>query len=291
MIAVAALSGLLLALGPVLALAGAVPSERPAPVPTSRLPWAARWSSLTGRPEGQAGRRRDLRLVAAVAAGLTGYALTGWLVWLLIVPLVVVVLPSLLADPPAPAIDQLGALDRWVHGLVATMPTGQSIADAIRTSRRTAPALLAPHLEQVVRRLDQQWNVRDALRELADQLRTPETDAVLAALGLAAHRGGTGATAILTSLSTTIEQTLAAHREIEAERAKPRIVVRQVTAITVGMLGIAFLFGGDFFSPYATPLGQALLFGLVVAYLGALALMRRLTRPRARQRILAGGAL
>lgn len=290
MTALAALSGLLLALGLVLVVAGMVPSRAATLPTTSGVPWAHRWSSLTRRPDGRAGRRRDLRLVAALAAGTTGYAMTGWLVWLLIVPVVVFVLPSLLADPPAPAIDQLAALDRWVHGLVATMPTGQSIADAIRTSRRTAPALLAPHLEQVVRRLDQQWSVRDALREMADRLGTPEADAVLAALGLAAHRGGTGATAILTSLSTTIERTLAAHREIEAERAKPRIVVRQVTAITVGMLGIAFLFGRDFFSPYATPLGQALLFGLVAAYLASLALMRRLTRPRARQRILAGGA-
>ena len=288
MTALVALCGALLAAGLALIVAGAVPREHPVGAPVRSLSLAQRWASLTRRPAGAAGRRRDLRLAVAIGAGILGYALTGWVVWLLIVPLAVSVLPALLADPPVPAIDQLSALDRWVHGLVATMPTGQSIADAIRTSRRTAPSLLGPHIDRVVRRLDQRWSVRDALREMADHLSTPEADAVLAALGLAAHRGGTGATATLSSLSDTMEQTLAAQREIEAERAKPRIVVRQVTAITLGMLALAFVFGRDFFTPYSTPLGQALLLGLVGAYLGSLAMMRRLTRPRARQRILAG---
>lgn len=288
MTALVALCGALMAGGLALIMAGAVPRPYAQQGQARPLSWLQRWAQLTRRPDGPAGRRRDIRLAVAIGAGILGYALTGWVVWLLIVPLAVFALPALLADPPTPAIDQLGALDRWVHSLIATMPTGQSVADAIRTSRRTAPPLLAPHVERVVRRLDQRWSVRDALREMADHLRTPEADAVLAALGLAAHRGGTGATATLTSLSATIEQTLAAHREIEAERAKPRIVVRQVTAITLGMLAVAFVFGRDFFTPYSTPLGQALLFGLVAAYLGSLAMMRRLTRPRARQRILAG---
>ncbi len=289
MTAFAALCGALVTAGLVLVVAGLVPSERPI-TPARTLSWAQRWAIVTRRPAGRAGRRRDLRLLAALGGGVLAYAITGWVVWLAIVPLAVIVLPALLADPDSPTIDQLSALDRWVHALVATIPTGQSVADAIRTSRRNAPALLSPHIEQVVRRLDQRWSVRAALREMADHLNTPEADAVLAALGLAAHRGGTGATATLASLSATIEQNLAALREIEGERAKPRIVVRQVTTITVGMLGVALVFGRDFFAPYATPLGQVLLLGLVGAYLGSLAMMRRLTRSRVRERILVGVA-
>ncbi|QGF25110.1 type II secretion protein F [Raineyella fluvialis] len=288
--AVVALVGAVVTGGLVLLLAGLVPTERqPQPGRSRPRPGLAeRWSTLTRRPPGAAGRRRDARLVAGFVGGALAYALTGWLVWLVIVPLAVIALPYLLADPPAPTIDLLSALDRWVHSLVATLPTGQSIGDAVRTSRRTAPALLTPYVEQAVRRLDQRWSVRDALREMADRLAVPEADAVLAALGLAAHRGGTGATATLKALSSSLQQTLAALREIEAERAKPRIVVRQVTAITLGMLAVALLFGRAFFAPYATPLGQVLLLGLVAAYLGSLAVMRRMTRPRRRQRILTG---
>lgn len=290
MTAVVALLGALLAVGALLVVAGAVPREAETEIRAAGPRRGLRqcWAAVTRRPVGAAGRRRDARLLAALLGGVVAYALTGWVVWLAIVPLAVIALPYLLADPPAPTIEQLSALDRWVHSLVATLPTGRSIGDAIRMSRRTGPALLAPHIEQVVRRLDQRWTVRDALREMSDGLAVPEADAVLAALGLAAHRGGTGATATLEALSASIQQTLAALREIEAERAKPRIVVRQVTAITLGMLAIALLFGRDFFAPYATPVGQLLLLGLVAAYLGSLAMMRRLTRPRARQRILTG---
>ncbi|WOP19624.1 type II secretion system F family protein [Raineyella sp. LH-20] len=297
MTALMALCGALLAAGLWLVVAGLIPGDVPAtgrPVTRAAGRTAAQslpeqWAALTRRPPGRAGRRRDARLLAGVLGGLVAYALTGWVVWLVIVPLTVIALPYLLADPPALTIERLGALDRWVHSLVATLPTGQSIGDAIRTSRRTAPASLAPYLDRVIRRLDQRWTVRDALREMADALAVPEADAVLAALGLAAHRGGTGATATLEALSGSLQQTLAALREIEAERAKPRIVVRQVTAITLGMLAIALVFGRDFFAPYATGVGQVLLLGLVAAYLGSLAMLRRLTRPRPRQRILAGG--
>ena len=64
------------------------------------------------------------------------------------------------------------------------------------------------------------------------------------------------------------------------------IVVRQVTVITLAVLGLALLFGGSFFAPYGTPLGQVLLAVLVGIYLGALVFLRRLTLPRTRQRIL-----
>ena len=56
--------------------------------------------------------------------------------------------------------------------------------------------------------------------------------------------------------------------------------------MTVVVLALAFVFGGQFFAPYASGLGQALLALLVAAYLGSLLFLRRLTTPRPRQRIL-----
>lgn len=288
MTALVAVCGMAVAIGALLLVFGWV--TPPPPAGTGRRPVGGGvgdlWVRLTRRPPGAAGVRRDRRWLLAVAAGLVVYAVTGWVAWLVIVPAVVVVLPAVLADPPTPTLDQLAALDRWIHGLAATLPTGQSVADAIRHSRRNAPALLHPHVEQVVVRMDQRWNLRDALGEMADSLRTPESDAVLAALSLAAHRGGSGATATLHALSDSIQHTLAALREIEAERAKPRIVVRQVTAITLVMLVVAMVFGNDFFAAYGSPLGQVILVALAGAYLGSLVAMRHITRPRPRARIL-----
>jgi hypothetical protein len=123
---------------------------------------------------------------------------------------------------------------------------------------------------------------------MADELDSPDSDAVLAALTLSANRGGTGAQATLAALAESIQERLRALREIDAERAKPRIVVRQVTTITLVVLGGAFLLGGGFFDPYGTPVGQLILTVLVAGYLGSLLFLRRLTLPRGRQRILRG---
>ena len=103
---------------------------------------------------------------------------------------------------------------------------------------------------------------------MADDLDAPDADAVLAALPLAAERGGTGATATLNALADSIQDRLKAQREIETERAKPRIVVRQVTIVTVSVLALALMFGRDFFAPYGTPVGQVILLSLLAAVRG-----------------------
>ncbi len=231
-------------------------------------------------------RADGVRLAVGLFLGAAVTAYTGWPLMLGLVPLAVVGLPRLLSEPPHVAIDQLQALDRWVRAMTATMATGKSITDALRLSARQAPPLLHPHLVLLVRRLDDRWTPAQALLGLADELDSPDADAVIASLILAADRGGTGATATLAALADTIADRLKAMREIEAERAKPRIVVRQVTGITVVVLALAFLFGREFFAPYGTPLGQAILAALLASYVASLAFLRRLTLPRRRERIL-----
>ncbi|MFT4297324.1 MAG: type II secretion system F family protein [Micropruina sp.] len=231
-------------------------------------------------------RAQGPRLAIGVVAGVGFAALTGMGVMVVVVPIAVVGLPMLLSAPPNRDIDLLESLDRWVRGLAATLPTGRSITDAIRVSVRNAPDLLAPPLALLVARLDERWTAQEALRAMADELDSPDADAVLASLALASERGGTGATATLNALADSIQDRLKAQREIETERAKPRIVVRQVTVITLVVLAVALLFGREFFAPYGTPLGQVILLSLLTLYVAALLVMRRMTLPRRRDRIL-----
>ncbi len=249
-----------------------------------------RWEQLSRRPHGAKGRRRDIGLVASLVAGFVVMALTGWALAIPIVPLLLVGLPALLSEPDNADIDLLEALDRWVRSMIATIPTGQSVLQAVRTTQRTAPESLAPHLSMLVSRLDARWTTREAMLALADDLHSPDSDAVVAALLLAAERGGTGATVTLTALSDSIQSRLKALREIEAERSKPRIVVRQITVITVVMLVGSFAFGREFFAPYATPVGQLILGVLLAVYVSSLLMLRRMTTPIKRARILTGGA-
>jgi len=278
---VAGFSGVLIVGGLVLLIAGFHSHPESATASSAGL-----WTRFATTGPGRAVRARWWQLLLAVAAGLVAATLVGWPLLVVLVPVVVYGLPAVLSAPSNRDLAVLEALDRWVRTLGSLLPTGRSISDAIRVSVGQAPALLAPHLRLLTARLDDRWTSTQALFALADELDSPDADAVLAALSLAAERGGTGASATLVALADNIQDRLRALREIETERAKPRIVVRQVTVITLVVLCLALLFGGSFFAPYGSGLGQILLAALVLAYLGSLVLLRRLTLPRPRQRIL-----
>lgn len=276
----AALSGLLLVTG--CWLFGAGLRRRPQISTGSSTPvWTRlgrRWTTLSS-----SGRAW---LVASLGAGLVSYLISGWVIWLILTPLAMLGLPWLLADPPNRDAELLAALDRWVRGLTSSLPTGKSIRDAIRATRPQAPPLLQRSIGLLLARLDDQWPTREAFFAMADELDSADTDAVLAALALAAERGGTGATATLRALSEDIHERLRAAREIANERAKPRIVARQVTVISVVLLGGALILGNDYLTPYRTPVGSLILAGLIAAYVGSLLMLRTMAVPPPRPRLL-----
>ena len=270
-----------LAVGGIVLVVAGVTSPAPEPRDGTRRGLAQRLPGLLERA-----RASGWRVVLGVAAGVAIAVATGWPVLAVLVPPGVIGLPLLLGTPPNREVELLQALDRWVRSLTATLPTGRSITDAIRVSERQAPALLAPALQLLIARLDDRWTPKQAIFAMADELDSPDADAVLAALALAAERGGTGATGTLAALADSIQDRLRALREIETERSKPRAVVKQVTVITATVLGAAMLFGREFFAPYGRPLGQLVLAVLLAAYVGSLVMLRRMTLPRRRERII-----
>ena len=214
-------------------------------------------------------------LLLSVIIGCVLAVLTGWLILIVVLPALAIGLPYLLILPKARDVELLEALDRWVRSLAATLATGKSITDAIRISRRTAPPLIADEISLLVTRLNNRWETRDALMRFADALDSPDADAVIAALILASSRGANGASVTLKALADSIQAQLKGRRAIEVERSKPYVVVRQVTVISLSTLILVFLFSPDFFAPYRTPLGQALLSLLLIMYIASLILMRR----------------
>lgn len=262
------------------AVAAGVLAQTPAS-PSSTGLWTKTVDNVRAVP-----RRTWVLLLLAALSAVAVTLWTGWPIMLLIVPAAVVGIPELLRSPPPRELELLEALDRWVRGLAATMGAGRSITDALRAGARNAPDQLREPLVRLVQRLDDRWPAPTALLAMADDLASPDADAVIASLVLAVQRGGQGAVATLAALADSIQDRLRVMREVEAERAKPRYVVRQVTLITLVVLSAAALFGREFFRPYGTPAGQVALVALVALYAGSLLRLRRMTIPRQRARIL-----
>jgi Flp pilus assembly protein TadB len=227
-------------------------------------------------------------LLVSVITGFVVALPTGWLILIVVLPVLALGLPYLLILPKPRDIELLEALDRWVRSLATTLATGKSITDAIRISRRTAPPQIADEVNLLVIRLNNRWGTRDALMRFADAIDSPDADGVVAALILASSRGANGAAVTLQALADSIQAQLKGRRAIEVERSKPYVVVRQVTVISLSTLLLVFMLSPSFFAPYRTPLGQVLLTALLSIYIASLLLMRRRARQPDRPRILVG---
>lgn len=282
---VAAAAGVLVAGGMVLVAAGTTKRWSPCRR-VRRADGRSAWARLTRRPPGARGRHRDLFLLASTVLGITVAAVTGWIVAIVVAPLLVLGLPYLLRLPPAHDIQLLEALDRWVRGLAATLSTGRSVTDSIRLSRQSAPPVIADEVSMLVSRLDNRWDTHEALQRFADDLDAADADPVVAALMLAADRGAVGASTTLRELAESIQDQLRARRLIETERSKPYVVVRQVTVITMVTLVGVFVLSPGFFAAYRTPIGQVVLSILLIAYVGSLVLLRRRAKQPPRARVL-----
>lgn len=211
---------------------------------------------------------------------------SGWLPALIVGPGVGLVLPDLLRPKPNREVQLLAALDRWVRLLTASVATGKSIPDAMRTTYAQCPKMLKSGVSTALARLRGRWSVRESLLALADEWDSTDADAVLAACILCSERGGLGAHRTLDALADSVSDRLAALREIDAERAKPRVVVRQVTMITVVVLGAGVVINPSYFAPFTIPIGQVLAIGFFVCYMLSLRMLQRMSRPQKRERIL-----
>lgn len=277
------LVGALIALGLVLVVAGLRQAERPLPTVHSTSLWkrgAQLWNSWSTVRRGW--------VVGSIVGGVVVAGVTGWLIAVVLVPAAALGIPALLSEPPQHEIATLAGLDRWVRLLAPSIATGKSIRDAILSTRTQVPPILREPVTRLVTRIDQGWTTKEGLLAMADELASADADAILAALAISSTRGGVGTRATLAALSDNTQQRLHALRDISAERAKPRAVVRQVTIITLVVLGGSILVGGNFFEPYRSPLGQALAVGLAAAYIGSLVMLRRRTIPEPTARFLRG---
>jgi Flp pilus assembly protein TadB len=251
---------------------------------TRRAPDLPRREVITLRP---APRKRSL--LAAAAATMT-LAVTRWPVAAVAAGAAVLFLPGITS---AKAAKQQAAilegLEQWTRRLADMLTAGRGLEDALEASVRSAP----PPIEGAVGRLGQRLSARTgteaALRAFAAEIGDPAGDRIAAALIIATGRRGGGVRGVLNALAAMLSRDVAAHREIEADRAQHRTTVRWLTAFVAGFTAFAVL-NRSYSAPYGTVTGQAVLALVSCLYAGGLGWLHWLGSTPAPGRFLAEAA-
>lgn len=269
----AALVGLLLGLGLLLGQAAFRPA--PPPRPARRRPGPV--SRVIGYYSGTglvAWRRRAFAF-AAIAGGLLAWLVTGWLIGVLVIPAVAAIFPYLLrGSGEKRRIARLAAMEEWVRSLSGLLEVGSGLEQALTTSARSAPPLLAAEVERLAARLNSGVRTADALRAFGRDLDDATGDYIVAALLLASKRRGSGLVDVLEGIAASVSDQVRNRREIESEMARPQSSIRLITIIAAGSLTL-LVFLGDHMAAYGTPVGQAILGALLTAYFACLVWMRK----------------
>jgi tight adherence protein B len=263
--------------------------DRPAGPARSR-PRLLRAALGEALPEPQR-RRRRLWLAIAFGGGVLVWLVSGWVLAVVLFPLLVVGVPVLLQTSAAATdVDRLTAIEQWTRGMSGVLTVGSGIEHAIAASVGSTPPAIAPLVATLAARLNARWPTDAALRAFADDLDDATGDLVAATLILGAHRRGPGLAAVLDDLAATVAEEVRIRRGIEADRAKPRTTARWVTILTLLVLAVLAL-NSTYIAPYRTPLGQVALAVFLAMYVGCLLWLRAMTRGKPTPRFLpAAGA-
>jgi tight adherence protein B len=243
---------------------------------------ALRGFALPGRPIRVHPWPRLRRSHAVVAAaGLLVFVLTGWPAAAAGAAGAVLIVPAILdTSATVQEIARLEGLAGWARRVADLLASGAagSLEAAIRRSETTTPPSIGGAVATLVVRIGPQ-GLEPALRRFADDVNLPAGDLVVAALILRSRHGGRGLVAVLTGLADDLDEQVRTARDVEADRAKPRANVRMMVLFTLALVAGLVLFARQFLAPYATPLGQLALTGVVAVFAAALLWLRRLSRP------------
>lgn len=225
-------------------------------------------------------------LLAGLGGGLLAWAVTGWVLAVIVVPVAVFGLPAMVSGSDAKKeIARLEAMEEWTRALAGVLTVGIGLEQALIVSLRSVPGPIAPEINRLAARLRARWRTEDALRALADEFDDATGDLIAAHLILAARKRGTGLASVLEGLAESVAEDVHARRVVEADRAKPRATARWVTIISVSVLLVLSL-SSDYTANYQSPLGQAVLVLLLAAYVGCLLWLKRMAAGKPWPRLL-----
>ena len=257
----------------------------PAPPPTqARPPGVLRLRVRAYRS--QFSRKRQLLALGGLVLGVLAWLVTGWFVAVIAVPIAAIGLPVLLVKGTEnETIDRLEALETWTRSLSGLIVSGAGMEQAIAASLSSSPGAIKDQVSMLIARINARWATSAALQGFADDLNDPTADLVVAHLLLAEKQRGPGLVNALDDLAQIVFDEVRVRRQIETDRAKPRVSVRIITIVTLALLAV-IPFVGEFMKPYQTFFGQVALFVWLTLYVVLLGWLGRITVGKPTPRIL-----
>jgi tight adherence protein B len=230
------------------------------------------------------------RGVAALAAGILMWAVTGWPVAGLGVAFGAVAVASLLGGRRRhdDSVARTEAIAVWVEMIRDTMAGAKGLEEALVASARVAPKAIEAEARRFATRLDH-TSLQEALRALGDDLDHPSADLVVVGLahGADMERATGDLGELLSRLAESIRADVRMRVRVQVGRARIRTSAKIVVGWTLATAVVLYVFDRDLLSGYAS-LGGQLWLAVVFSVWGMAGLMiRRLGRLEMPERFVA----
>ncbi len=235
-----------------------------------------------------AAERVLLRAAGVVGAAATVWMLTGWVVGGLVAAAAAVLVPAVLrhSAQQQQAIQRTEAIAAWTEMLRDTLAPGAAgLEQAIRTSAEHAPEAIRPEAQRLARRLNHR-PLGEALRQFADEVGSPASDLVVAALVTADRYQAGDLSPLLGDLAGSTRLEASMRRAVHASRARIRTTVRGVTASFLLLVGVLLVFQPEFVEVYQSAAGQLILLAVGGIFVASYWLMQRMAQIPAPRRFL-----
>jgi hypothetical protein len=257
------------------------------PAPRREGAYRTRHRAVTAMFTGRRGRRLGLELLIGLVAGLAVAAISGWIVFILVMPVIVIAVPRLFSDHEEKATTaMLVDLEAWTRGLSGVISSGRStLVTTLRSSRRSAKGAMETPVAQLLARISGGWDTEKALRVFANDLDDSTVDLVVMNLIAAARNPGDGLKDALDGLADLVADDVNKRRAISTERAKPRLSARIVMILTA-LLIIAIPFVPTLANGYRNPIGQILFLIVLIVIAAIIWRMQWIVRPVKPARII-----
>lgn len=263
--------GAMIVAGGLCIVIGLRPAPHDAPAGPASTPRVRRRRTVSWWP--RTGREQTLA-AAGLVAGL-GLAIGGgWIVAIVLLPIIAVGLPRLLAPPRGVDPDRLEAIEQWVRALNGVLHAEMPLATAITATLPSTPAEIRTEVATLVARLQARRPLPQALYGFAEDLDDQTGDYIAAALIQASTVSNAGLTRALPAIASEVADEVRVRRAIGVERARAVNQARWITAVAVPGLTLFVLFT-PFGAVYHSPVGQLVLLGLAAAFAAVLRWMRR----------------